>query len=188
MESSESDPSVHTHDNPICHHPEEINGAADSSPSLVPPYWSHRRYESYSSVKNTKPPPITLEDHTEESCEQSDCVWATGVSIDDHVLVSGTVPTVGSFVVWNCKIETVDGGSIVIRKRYSEFDDLRQKLLMTFPNSGGAMPPLPPKSLFYKFRPSFLEKRRSGLAYFLNCVLLNPDLSSAPVTKEFIFS
>ena len=57
------------------------------------------------------------------------------------------------------------GGSIVIRKRlmrvrglddchctdvdrYSEFDDLRRKLLMTFPNSGGAMPPLPPKSLF----------------------------------------
>lgn len=72
--------------------------------------------------------------------------------------------------------------------RYSEFDDLRRKLLMTFPNSGGAMPPLPPKSLFCKlrfalrifcsglmfeadkFRPSFLEKRRAGLAYFLKCV------------------
>lgn len=97
------------------------------------------------------------------------------------------------------------GGSIVIRKRsmprdlpleifhaeidrYSEFDDLRRKLLMTFPNSGGAMPPLPPKSVFCelrlslqvscfglifgidKFRPSFLEKRRAGLAYFLKSV------------------
>ena len=59
---------------------------------------------------------------------------------------------------------------------------------MTFPNSGGAMPPLPPKSLFCelqppirvfcfaltvakdKFRPSFLEKRRVGLAYFLKFV------------------
>ena len=62
---------------------------------------------------------------------------------------------------------------------------------MTFPNSGGAMPPLPPKSLFCelqsrprlfllyiklmmfggdKFRPSFLEKRRAGLAYFLKWV------------------
>ena len=63
------------------------------------------------------------------------------------------------------------GGSIVIRKRsmprltsdealhaeldrYSEFDDLRRKLLMTFPNSGGAMPPLPPKSVFCELRPS----------------------------------
>ena len=72
--------------------------------------------------------------------------------------------------------------------RYSEFDDLRRKLLMTFPNSGGAMPPLPPKSVFCelqpslqvssfglmsrkdKFRPSFLEKRRAGLAYFLKSV------------------
>ncbi len=62
-------------------------------------------------------------------------------------------------------LTALQGGSIVIRKRsmrgrflddcrcinvdrYSEFDDLRRKLLMTFPNSGGAMPPLPPKSLF----------------------------------------
>ena len=61
---------------------------------------------------------------------------------------------------------------------------------MTFPNCGGAVPPLPPKSLFCeasssapdpffagaddfvkdKFRPSFLKKRRDGLAYFLKCV------------------
>ena len=60
---------------------------------------------------------------------------------------------------------------------------------MTFPNSGGAMPPLPPKSLICefhtllrniiyrltcfgedKFRPSFLEKRKAGLVYFLKCV------------------
>ena len=67
--------------------------------------------------------------------------------------------------------------------RYSQFDDLRKKLLMTFPNANGAMPPLPPKSLICrsrgrhfwnllmfdpdKFRPDFLEKRRIGLAYFL---------------------
>lgn len=187
MERSESDPSASNPDNSNGHPPDEAGGA-NPSPSLVPPYWSHRRYESYSSVKIAKPAPITLEDHTEEPCEQSAAVWAKGVGIDDYVLVSGTVPSVGNFVVWNCKVETLDGGSIIIRKRYSEFDDLRRKLLITFPNSGGAMPPLPPKSLFYKFRPSFLEKRRAGLEYFLNCVLLNPDLSSAPVTKEFIFS
>lgn len=31
--------------------------------------------------------------------------------------------------------------------RYSEFQGLRRKLKITFPNSEGAMPPLPPKSL-----------------------------------------
>lgn len=35
--------------------------------------------------------------------------------------------------------------------RYSEFQDLREKLLTTFPNSGAAMPPLPPKSVFCKW-------------------------------------
>lgn len=97
MESSECEPLAQS----------QVRGAKPSS-SLVPPYWSHRRYESYSSAKNTKPAPITLEDHTEEPSEQSGAVWAKGVTIDDYVLVSGTVPNVGNFVVWNCKIDTLD--------------------------------------------------------------------------------
>ncbi len=32
-------------------------------------------------------------------------------------------------------------------RRFSEFHDLRKKLLLTFPNAGAAMPPLPPKSM-----------------------------------------
>jgi hypothetical protein len=92
-----------------------------------------------------------------------------------------------------------------IRKRYSEFDDLRDKLLQTFPNSKAAMPPLPPKSVISKFRPKFLENRRTGLQYFLkyvdmtplnircsanwdSCILLNPEFSGSPVLKEFLFS
>lgn len=54
-----------------------------------------------------------------------------------------------------------------VRKRYSEFDDLREKLLRTFPNSEASMPVLPPKSIISKFRPKFLENRRAGLQYFL---------------------
>ena len=34
--------------------------------------------------------------------------------------------------------------------RYSEFSDLRAKLVMTFPKSAGAMPPLPRKSIIRK--------------------------------------
>ena len=109
METSESDPSAPSHNNASNGRPpEERAGGAESSPALVPPYWSHRRYESYSSVRNTKPAPITLEDHTEEPSEQSAAVWARGVTLDDYVLVSGTVPSVGSFGVWSCRIETLD--------------------------------------------------------------------------------
>jgi hypothetical protein len=54
-----------------------------------------------------------------------------------------------------------------VRKRYSEFDDFRHKLVKSFPNFQGAVPSLPPKSVISKFRPNFLEKRRAGLQYFL---------------------
>ena len=91
----------------------ESNGAAvNSRTSLIPPYWSHRRYESYASVENTKPAPITLEDHTEGLGEHTASCWAKGVSIDSYVIIGGTVPNVGRFVVWNCKIDTLDVSSL----------------------------------------------------------------------------
>ncbi len=77
--------------------------------------------------------------------------------------------------------------------RYSEFEDLRRKLLITFPNAGAAMPPLPPKSVLRKTVhlfarhstmliksrkvPSGLfgkEARRSRLLYEVHHPLLEP--------------
>ncbi|KAG8527129.1 uncharacterized protein KY384_008558 [Bacidia gigantensis] len=116
-------------------------------PSLTPPHWSHRRRESYASVVDNKPAPITLEDHTEGPLAAHDAVWAKAIYIEDYVIVSGGVKDVGSFVVWHCKIDTLEGGAMVIRKRYSEFHELKRKLLVTFPNSAGAMPLFPPKSM-----------------------------------------
>ena len=63
------------------------------------------------------------------------------------------------------------GSYINIRKRYSEFDDFRKRLVQTFPNFEAAVPALPPKSLLSKFQPRFLEKRRVGLEYFLKYVI-----------------
>ena len=77
-------------------------------PPIVPPYWQHRRLVSYASVNLTKPAPITLEDHTEETSEQTGSLWAKGVSIDDSVIVQGNVPSLGDYTVWNCKIDTLD--------------------------------------------------------------------------------
>ena len=122
----------------------------NGSPTLAPPYWLHRRHESYASIVDNKPAPITLEDHTEGPSEQEGAVWAKGVYIEDHVVVSGNITHVGDFVVWNCRIDTIDGSTMIVRRRYSEFFDLRERLLMTFPGSGGAMPPFPPKSLICK--------------------------------------
>lgn len=114
--------------------------------------------------------------------------WAKSVSVTDYVIVNSSATNIGAFVVWNIRVETLSGSYMNIRKRYSEFDDLRHKLMMTFPNFEAAVPVLPPKSVISKFRPNFLEKRRSGLQYFLNCILLNPEFSGSPVLKDFLFS
>ncbi|KAI9892364.1 MAG: PX domain-containing protein ypt35 [Vezdaea aestivalis] len=139
---------------------------------ISPPYWSHNRTASTLSTASSHNghAQITLEDHTEGSSEQSSALWAKKVVINDYVIVKGSRTGVGAYVVWNCTVERLDGGTMMIRKRYSEFDQLRQKLLLTYPNAGAAMPSLPPKSFISKFRPPFLEKRKIGLSYFLKQV------------------
>jgi hypothetical protein len=51
---------------------------------------------------------IRLEDHTADpDSETSRGLWARSVAIDDHVVVHGK-SGVGSYVVWNCVIQTLD--------------------------------------------------------------------------------
>ncbi|KAF4220491.1 hypothetical protein CNMCM8980_001189 [Aspergillus fumigatiaffinis] len=154
---------------------------------VIPPYWSHHRNASRTSQISLDQPAITLEDHTEDpNSETSRGLWAKSVTVDDYAVVQGKTG-VGAYVVWNCRIQTLDGGPITVRMRYSEFDDLRRQLQASFPHAKNALPALPPKSVLYKFRPAFLESRRVGLEYFLNCVLLNPEFSGSPIVKEFLF-
>ena len=81
----------------------------DTSASVVAPiHWQHRRYESYASVGHTRPTPISLEDNTEEPPGVKSPLWAKAVEIDDHTVVSGSLRGVGDYVIWNCKINTLD--------------------------------------------------------------------------------
>ncbi|OQE00188.1 hypothetical protein PENVUL_c056G06798 [Penicillium vulpinum] len=190
-----------THDNStLGTNPHSQHGTPQSSASsasatsrpvsvVVPPYWRrHEHNPSHASQSSLRAAArITLEDHTADpNSETSRGLWASSVSIDDHVVVRG-MTGVGSYVVWNCTVQTLDGGPIIVRMRYSEFDDLRQRLVDSFPHARSALPALPPKSVIYKFRPKFLESRRVGLEYFLNCVLLNPEFSGSPIVKDFLF-
>jgi hypothetical protein len=139
-------------------------------PVIVPPYWQqHIRNVSRNSILSItgKPAPIRLEDNTDEPEGVKSPLWAKLVSIESHTIVSGNVKGVGDYVVWNCRVETLDGGCVNLHKRYSEFEVLRNELASTFPRAGSSLPGLPPKSIFYRFRPAFLEKRRAGLEYFL---------------------
>lgn len=155
---------------------------------IAPPYWLRNRSTTHSTIASLEAPAITLKDNTEESVHAHNQLWAKSIKVDDFVVVQGNSIGIGAYVVWICKVETLDGSPMVIRKRYSEFDELRNKLLKAFPDSTSqSLPPLPPKSAVYKFKPKFLEKRRQGLAYFLNCVMLSPQYASSVIVKDFIF-
>ena len=167
-----------------------LNSRKRRSSHIAPPYWQHARSASFATQASLdRPPPITLEDHTEIYSKTTGSLWAKSISIDDYVIVQGHKPRIGAYVVWNVKVQTLDGGPMTIRKRYSEFDDLRVKLVTAFPQcTKASLPPLPPKSAIYKFRPKFLEKRRMGLNHFMNCILLNPEYGGSHIVKEFIFA
>ena len=157
-------------------------------PAIIsPPYW-HDNHSDQSI--DTRSPQITLEDHTDALSPSNSALWARAVIIDDYTVVRGSLsPAVGAYVVWHVNVLTLDGGPMAIQKRYSEFDDLRKRLVAAFPNATiSSLPLLPAKSAIYKFRAKFLERRRVGLQYFLNCVMLNPEYSGSGIVKEFIFA
>lgn len=160
------------------------------SAHATPPYWQHNRTASYATVASSdRAPAITLQDNTDSQSLKHTQLWAKSITIDDYVIVKGSATGIGAYVVWICRVETLDGSPLTIRKRYSEFDELRNKLAVAFPQtSNTSLPPLPPKSAIYKFRKKFLEKRRQGLAYFLNCVMLDPQYATSDLVKDFIFS
>ncbi|KAG6003487.1 hypothetical protein E4U43_000915 [Claviceps pusilla] len=170
---------------------EMASSVASASSVTSPPYWltthNHQRNRSADSILPAGA--ITLQDNeTSEHDDRNNACWAKSVDIVDYTVVNGGATSVGAFVVWNVRVETLNRSYMNVRKRYSEFDDFRTKLVKTFPHFEAAVPALPPKSLISKFRPTFLEKRRIGLQYFLNCILLNPEFSGSPVLKEFLFA
>ncbi|KAL1304012.1 hypothetical protein AAFC00_000453 [Neodothiora populina] len=159
----------------------------------TPPFWKgHDRTASSASDVSpleSRPPPIQLEDHSDEDHELGRACWAKQVTIEEYTIVGGgSVTGAGAYVVWICTVETLKGAPFTIRKRYSEFDTLRENLVRAFPHSAASIPELPRKSVISRFRPKFLEQRRAGLSHFLNCILLNPEFSGSPLVKNFVFS
>jgi hypothetical protein len=101
----------------------DVNDVATSEESspLSPPYWkTDFNDESSTSVERRHlHSQIQLEDHTEESSEQSKALWAKAVRIDDHVVVRGAAPAIGAYVVWNCTVDLLNVSSIFPHTSYS---------------------------------------------------------------------
>ena len=92
-----------------------------SSGTFSPPYWKYhdrtKSSTSEASLTYLRPPPIQLEDHSDEDHEVGRACWARHVSIDDYVVVGGGGAVAGTYVVWNCTVETLKGAPFTIRKR-----------------------------------------------------------------------
>ncbi|KAK6516516.1 PX domain-containing protein ypt35 [Arthrobotrys conoides] len=154
----------------------------------IPFLRNRNRTASGASLTFIQPAPIDLVDHTIDPSERSSAAFARSVVVGDYTIISGSPLRAGAYVVWNCTVETLEGQKFTVIKRYSEFDALREKLLLAFPNSKAALPQLPRKSVVSRFRTKFLDSRRQGLNYFLSCILMNPEFAGSPLVKEFLFS
>lgn len=117
----------------------------------------------------------------------------TDVLVGDHHIIGGDASTGGAlYVVWLVRIVLKDArySSIVVYKRYRDFEKLRSALVHEF--RGHDIPPLPPKdSLSFQrvvMSNEWLEHRRKGLQWFMTNVLLNPKYQNSENVKAFIFN
>ena len=101
---------------------------------LSPPYWQTRLRSDSTLSSNPatsqkrRSGTIRLEDHDEESAEQYRAVWAKSVSIDDFSVVgAGVGPAIGSYVVWNCTVETLNVSAYAVTEPIVKLDVLHKK-------------------------------------------------------------
>ena len=110
--------------------------------------------------------------------------------------------------VYDCAIKTKEGTVIHALKRYSAFAQLYARLRATLPvsicahiyssrmsdnhpvpsqrNQQPFIPSLPPKFPLAKFRPTFLDRRRRLLQYWLCAILLHPEIGGCEAVREWV--
>ncbi|KAH3672396.1 hypothetical protein WICMUC_004232 [Wickerhamomyces mucosus] len=134
------------------------------------------------ALTHVPPVPIQLND---ESTELSKQTHIQDVHIGEATIVKGTNGS--KFTSYSLVITLSSGVNIKIMKRYSEFEALAKQLMKIYPNRLIEIPKLPPKNyLGNNFSNEFLNKRRRGLEFFTNAVLLNPVFNTSNVVKNFI--
>ncbi|KAI8975182.1 Phox homologous domain-containing protein, partial [Mycotypha africana] len=77
---------------------------------------------------------------------------------------------------------------ITVRKRYSDFVELKESLMKEYPTLRKTIPNLPPKKVVGKFTPSFVEQRRKELEYFFKYIVLHPTLGGSSIVKQWIIA
>ncbi|TEB26102.1 hypothetical protein FA13DRAFT_1737757 [Coprinellus micaceus] len=140
---------------------------------------------------------IFLADNTGLGCFAKDATisgWTTvaGDKVPQASLEKGNSMKnigAGAYVVYDCVITTKEGTTFHTLKRYTAFEELDHALRLTVPRTlRPAIPKLPPKAPFAKFRPAFLDRRRQHLQFWLARVLLHPEIGKTEVVKRWVVS
>jgi hypothetical protein len=95
-----------------------VSSTLSNSSVTAPPYWmhgnTHQRNISNVSTESILPAgAITLQDNeTSEHNDRNNACWARSVEIVDYTVVNGGATSVGAFVVWNVRVETLNVGLV----------------------------------------------------------------------------
>jgi hypothetical protein len=101
--------------------PESVKPAPQPT-QTPPPYWQHKRSVSHlSQTSLDRPRPITLRDRTGSLSSSNGALWAKSISIEDYVIVSGNLTGIGAYVVWTCKVQTLDASLFDAQKLRRSF-------------------------------------------------------------------
>lgn len=111
--------------------------------------------------------------------------WCVNCSVTDPLIVEGD--NMGKYTLWNVRFKLAKGGHITVKKRYSDFESLHQVLARRY-GKQVVVNALPPKNSLFedRFSGEFLERRRSGLEYWLNSVVLDPLLGYSGEVRRFV--
>ncbi|KAG2229036.1 hypothetical protein INT48_009592 [Thamnidium elegans] len=132
---------------------------------------------------NSAPAQINFYKDDDKSTDAKHFIFATD-AIVDHPLRIGV--GYGSYICYSCTILSDKGAPITVRKRYSDFVELREELVKQYPTLKRSIPKLPPKKVVGKFTPSFVEQRRRELEYFFKFVVLHPVVGASPIVRHWI--
>ncbi|KAL9113348.1 MAG: hypothetical protein Q9227_002389 [Pyrenula ochraceoflavens] len=119
-----------------CSTPRSVDGLP---PIITPPYWQHQRSTSSNSHvsvdKFGRATPIHLEDHTENESETAKALWARGVIIEDYRVVQAGANGIGAYVVWNCRVETLELKKLTTPEHLDEVPVQLVDTVSNFPRS-----------------------------------------------------
>ncbi|KAL0967899.1 hypothetical protein UPYG_G00259400 [Umbra pygmaea] len=149
------------------------------------------------AVSTSKPQPPTLEELEEEEEEESGDRFELNISITNpekvgdgmNAYMAYKVSTQTTLPMFRCKTFTV-------RRRFSDFLGLYEKLLDKHAQNGYIVPPPPEKSIMGMTKvkvgkednssAEFVEKRRASLERYLQRVVCHPSLLQDPDVREFL--